>query len=92
MHHDGRGGGFMKAGKATNVVNVSMRAEDGADCKAARAEEIQDAIYFVAGIDDDGVAGFAVTQDRTVALEQSDGKNFVDEALRHTVRNLRRAV
>lgn len=67
-----------------DVIDVGVGDDDLLDGKAMLLEEGNDAGYLIAGIDNDGLAGGFVAQDGAVALEHSDGKDFVDHALRLT--------
>jgi len=62
---------------------VRVRADDRANFQLMRAQNFQDALGFVAGIDDDGFASCRVAQNRAVTLQQSHRKDFVDEFCAH---------
>ena len=54
VNQDRRVGCFVKRGEAADVIDMRVRADDGADFQIMLAENFQDAANFVAGIDDDG--------------------------------------
>ena len=60
------------------MVDVGVGDEDLLECKTEGGETAVDAADLVAGIDDDGLAGFLVAQDGAVALERADGKSLKD--------------
>ena len=60
------------------MVDVGVGDEDLLELEAEGVEAAGDAADFVAGIDDDGLAGFLVAQDGAVALERADGEGFED--------------
>ena len=78
VHHDGRAGVLMQLGEAANVIDVGVGADDDFDGEFVSAEKIQDALDFVAGVDDDGFARFGIADDQTVALKHADGQLNVD--------------
>ena len=47
-------------------------------------EDCEDAIGFVAGVNDDGFMGGGIAEDGTVALQKAYGKDFVDQVCGHT--------
>ncbi len=78
VHHDGSASVLMEFGETADVVNVGVGADDDLDGELVAAEEIEDAFDFVAGVDDDGFAGFGIADDQTIALEHADGQFDVD--------------
>ena len=61
VDQDRRAGGTMKRGKPADVVYMGVSADDGADVEFVGAQDVLDAAGFIAGIDDDGLAGLRVT-------------------------------
>jgi len=61
------------------VIDVGVGADDGFYGEFITADEIEEAFDFVAGIEDNGFAGFGVADDGAVALEDADGNFDVDE-------------
>jgi len=78
VHHDGSAGVLVELGEAADVINVGVGADDDLDGEFVAAEEIEDALDFVAGVDDDGFARFGVTNDQTIALKHADGQLDAD--------------
>jgi len=78
IHEDGRAGEFFELEGATDVVDVGVGDEDLLELEAEGVESAGDAAYLVAGVDDDGFAGFFVAQDGAVALQRADGEGFED--------------
>ena len=54
VHHDGRAGVLMELGEAPNVIDVGVGADDDFDGELVAAEKAEDALDFIAGVDDDG--------------------------------------
>ena len=75
---DGRAGKTLEASCSGNVVDVGMGDDDLLDGEGMFGEEGYDAGDLVSGVDDDGFARVLVAEDRAVALEWADGKDFVD--------------
>ena len=59
----------MKFFEAADVVNVRMSAGDGFDGEFMAAEQVHDAMDFVAGIENDGFARNRIADDGAVALQ-----------------------
>ena len=78
VHHDGRASVLMELGEAANVINVGVGADDDLDDELVAAKKAEDALDFIAGIDDDGFAGFGIADDQTVTLKHADGQLDVD--------------
>jgi len=78
VHHDGRAGVLMELGEAADVVNVGVGTDDDFHGELVAAEKAEDALDLIAGVDDDGFAGFGIADDQTIALEQADGQLDVD--------------
>jgi len=64
--------------RSTNVVDVGVRDNDLLDLQIVFAEQSEDFIDIVAGVDHHGFARSLVADDGAVALQWADGKNFVD--------------
>ncbi len=84
QNHRGAGGA-AEFGEAAYVVDVRVGADDGADFQVVAREDFEDALDFVAGIDDQGFMRFGIAHDRAVALEHANGEDFVDQAFGHWV-------
>lgn len=78
VHHDGRAGILMQLGKAPDVVNMGVGADDDFDGELVAAEKAEDALDLIAGIDDDGFTRLGIADDQTIALEHADGQLDVD--------------
>ncbi len=78
VHHDGSAGVLMEFGKAADMIDVGVGADDDLDGKFVAAEEIEDAFDFVAGVDDEGFARFGIANDQAIALKHADGELDVD--------------
>ena len=62
--------------RAADMVDVGVGDEDLLECEAEVGEAAVDAGDLVAGIDDDGFAGFLVGNDGAVALQRADRKGL----------------
>ena len=78
VEKDGGAGEGLEFERATDVVDVGVGDENLLELEAEGGEAAVDAGDLVAGIDDDGFAGFLVAQDGAVALERADGKGLED--------------
>ena len=77
-----RGAGcVMDAAQADDVINVSMRDDNGRDFEAMVLDDLEDPLRFIARIDDDGFVSYGIADDVAIALQHADGKNFVNEFL-----------
>lgn len=85
MHEDGRAGVLMELAEAADVVDVSVRADDGFDGQPMTTEELEDARDFVARIDDQCFARDGIADDGAIALQHTDRNGDVDEPLRKGV-------
>jgi hypothetical protein len=70
------------------MIDVGVRDDDLLDLQVMLADEREDVLNVIARIDDHGFAGGLVADDRAVALERSDGKDFVDHAFIVTIAEL----
>ena len=78
VHHDRRAGVLMELGKAADVINVGVGADDDFYCELVTAKKAEDALDLISGIDDDGFEGFGIADDQTIALENTDRQLDVD--------------
>jgi hypothetical protein len=78
VHHDGSAGVLMELGKAADMIDVGVGADNCFDGEFVAAEEAEDALDFVTGVDDDGFMSFGIADDGTVALEEANGDLDVD--------------
>jgi hypothetical protein len=78
VHQYGRAGRLRETSEAADVVDVSVRADDGADLEVIARENRFDALDFVAGVDDERFAGFGVAQYVAIALKHTDRQGFVN--------------
>jgi hypothetical protein len=85
MHKDGGTGVLAKFAKAADVIDVSVRADDGFDGESMAAEKFEDTGDFVAGIDHKRFSADWVSDDRAIALQHSHWNGDVDESLRNGV-------
>jgi hypothetical protein len=60
---------------------VRVSADDGFDSQLVAAEQVHDAMDFVAGIEDDGFARDRIADDGAVALQQADRNGEMEQAL-----------
>jgi hypothetical protein len=58
------------------VIDVSVGDKNLLELEAKLGEALVDAAHFVAGIDDNSLAGLLVAQDRAIALQRADGKSL----------------
>ncbi len=73
----------MKSGQAAYMIDMSVRADDGADFEIMAADNFEDTFDFVAGIDHDCVARRRIAQNRAVALQQPDRQHLVNQFSSH---------
>jgi hypothetical protein len=74
VHHDGGASVLVKLGEPADVVDVRVGADDGFDLKFVATEETEDALNFIAGINDDGFERARVANDGAVALQHTNGE------------------
>lgn len=74
VHHDGRAGVLMQLGKAADVINVGVGADDNFDGELVAAEKAKNALDLIARVDDDSFAGMGIADDQTIALQHADGQ------------------
>ena len=75
---DGGSGDLLEAVGSCDVVDVSVGDEDLLDDEVVFSEEGEDVGNVVAWVDDDGFVGGLVAEDGAVALEGTDGDDFVN--------------
>ena len=68
VEENGSAGKALELERSTDVVNVGVCDENLLELEAEGCQAAVDAGDFVAGIDDDGLAGVLVAQDGAVAL------------------------
>ena len=78
VHHDGRAGVLIELGEATDMIDVRVRADDGFDLEFVAAKKAENALDFIARVDDDGFESARITDNRAVALEDTDGQLEID--------------
>jgi uncharacterized membrane protein len=78
VHIYGGAGGELEFLGAADVIDVGVGDHDGGHGEAVPLEDFEDAVDFVAGIDDHGLAGGFVAEDRAVTLQHADGQDLVD--------------
>ena len=78
VEQDRRSGGRAQLHGASHVIDVGVRDHDLLDLQVMLAEERQNVLNVVPGVDDHGFARSFVANDRAVALQRSDGKDFVN--------------
>jgi hypothetical protein len=76
IEENGRSGEALELERAADVVDVGVGDEDLSEGEAEGIEAAMNAGDFVAGIDDDCLAGLLIGKDGAVALERADGKGF----------------
>jgi len=78
VEQDGRAGGGTEFHGSADVVNVGVGNDDLLDLEIVLADEGEDVVDVVAGINDHGLARGLVADDGTVARERADGQDLVD--------------
>jgi len=76
IEQDGRSSEALEPERAAYVVDVGVCDENLLELEAEFCKAALDAADLVAGIDDDGLAGFLIAQDSAVAFERADGEGF----------------
>jgi hypothetical protein len=79
MHKHRGAGEAMQFAESADVVNVRMSADDGLYRELVAAEQIHDARYFIAGIDDQSFAGDGIADDGAIALQHAYRKGDVNQ-------------
>ena len=78
VEQNGSAGGGAEFHGSANVVDVGVGDDDLFDLEIVLADESENVVDVVAGIDHHGLVGSLVADDGAVALEGADGKDFVD--------------
>jgi len=81
MHQNGSACVIVQFLDAADVIDVGVRANDGFDGEFVAAEQVHDAVNFVAGVEDQSFARDWIADDRAVALQHADGNGEVEQAL-----------
>jgi len=81
VHQNRSAGVVVESLQAADVINVRVGADNGFDGEFVAAEQIHDAVNFVAWVDDDGFARDRIADDGAVALQNADGNGEVQQAL-----------
>jgi len=76
VEKDGSAGEGFKFDSSADVIDVGVSDEDLLEGEAEGGEAAMDAGDLIAGVDDDGFAGFFVGQYGAVALQWADGKGL----------------
>src|SRR4051812_34123696 len=69
---------FLQFADGSDMIDVRVGAYDLFRRKAVLFKSGQNLLRVVAGIDDDGLSGFFITEDCAVALQPADRKRFND--------------
>src|ERR1700691_4629372 len=80
VEQDWGAGGCAQFHRASHVIDVGVGDDDLLDLQVMLAKEREDVLNVIAGVNDHGLARSFVADDRTVALQLPDGKDFVDHA------------
>jgi len=91
VHQNRSAGVIVKFLQAADVVNVGVRADDGFYGESVAAEDVHDAVDFVAGVEDDGFPRDGIADDGAIALQQADRNSEVQHALA-VLNNIRSAI
>jgi hypothetical protein len=83
VHQNGSTSVIVKLFQSADVVDVRMSADNGLHLKLVPAEQIHDAMNFVARIEHESFTGNWVTDDRAIALKQADRHGKVQKFLRN---------
>ena len=77
----------MHAMKAHDVIDVCVRDYDRRNLQLVAAKQLQGFGYIVARIDNNSFLGARVSNNMTIALQHTDGKNFVNKfsSTRHKI-------
>jgi hypothetical protein len=80
VEQDGRSRGGSQLHRSAHMVNVSMSDDDLLDMKIVFADQFENVLHVITGINDDGLARGLISNDGAVALQRADGNDFVDHA------------
>ena len=78
MHQDGRAGYVAQFLEAADVIYVRVGVQNCADFQFVARDDFEDALDLIAGINHDGVVRNWIADDVAIALQHSDGQDFVD--------------
>ena len=78
VEQDGRAGGGPQFHGSAHMIDVSMSDDDLLHLEIVLLNERENIFDVIAGIDHHGFAGGFVPDDRAVALQRPDGKDFVN--------------
>ncbi len=81
VHEYGSAGVLMKFAQAADVIDVRMGADNGLYGELMAAEKVQDAIYFIAGVQHQRFARHRIADDGTVALQDPHGDGDLDQSV-----------
>src|SRR5713226_10234117 len=81
VHQHGRAGVLMQFAQSTDVIDVRVRADDDFYNELMTAEQVQDAIDFIARVHHQRFARGRITDDLTIALQHPHRDCDVDQSL-----------
>jgi len=73
----------VKLGQSTNMIDMSMGADNGANLQAMLPKNFLDTLDFIARVHDDCFTRHEIAQNRAIALQHPDRNDFVNQFLRH---------
>ena len=88
MHQDGRAGRSLELFNSAHVIDMSMCGHNVLGLQIVPGKYFLDPPDLIAGVDHDSFTARFITKDRAVALQQADGKNFVDHFMLNSSRDL----
>jgi len=83
VDQNGRSGRSVKPSQPTDMIDMRVCADDGANLQAVLPENFLDAPDFVAWVHDDCFVRYGIAQNRAIALQHSDRNDFMNQFLRH---------
>jgi hypothetical protein len=83
VNQDGSSGGAVERGESSDVVDVRMSANDGANFQVVPFKDAENALDIVSRVDHDSFVRDRVAQNRTVALQHAYRYYFVNEVRGH---------
>ena len=78
VHHHRSAGGRLEFGGASDVIDMGVRDHDGLHAQSVPPQHTENFVDVVAGIDDDGFLGLLVSENRAIALQHPDAKDFMN--------------
>jgi len=66
------------------MINVRMRANNRPHAQLMLAQNLQDALDFIARVHHDRLMRFRIAQNRAIALQHPHWNNFVNQFFAHT--------